>query len=118
MENDTIERPKTRVVERKSTIPRVARKPKPCDKPRFVAVIFANGKDDDTIGLQAAADDEPVQLDDKIYEPGQDIYIEGRDLVVTRTIFARPLSSSRLVYITRCQIHCRHGGAFLQPPEW
>jgi hypothetical protein len=52
--------------------------------PRFVPVIFANGEDDDGPGLQACADNEAVQFDDRVFEPGEAIMICGRKLVVRR----------------------------------
>lgn len=48
---------------------------------RFVAVIFANGEDDDLPGLIAAAKNEPVQLDEKIYKPGETIRIVARKML-------------------------------------
>lgn len=57
------------------------RKAKP--PPRFVAVIFANGEDDDLPGIAAAVANEAVQLDDRVYEPGDAISIIGRNLHVS-----------------------------------
>ena len=45
----------------------------------FVPVIFANGDDDDTTGMIAALNDDCVQYNDKIYEPGEDLeFIESK----------------------------------------
>lgn len=54
--------------------------------PRFVPVIFGNGEDDDTIGLQAAFDNQVVQMGERIYEPGDNIQIDGMHLIIYRRI--------------------------------
>jgi hypothetical protein len=59
--------------------------------PRFVPVIFANGEDDDGPGLQACFDNEAVQFDDRIYEPGEPVSIFGRRIVICAPIVSKGL---------------------------
>lgn len=62
---------------------------KPCADLRkmFVAVIFANGKDDDLLGLAAAVENEPVQFDEHVYMPGEDILIERRHIILSKGLW-------------------------------
>lgn len=62
-------------------LPRAARK---VDRSIWnVPVIFANGRDDDGPGLVAAAANERVLFDAKIYEPDENIDIVGRNLALS-----------------------------------
>ena len=68
---------------------------KPRDKVRpkldlgllFVPVIFANGEDDDVPGLVAAIEHKPVQFDERIYAPDEDIVISGRSILLKQKIY-------------------------------
>ena len=71
--------------------------------PRFVPVIFANGEDDDAPGLQACFDDEPVQYENRIYEPGEAVTIFGRHLILSRAVIAR-CTTGRWTHIHSCLI--------------
>jgi hypothetical protein len=73
--------------------------------PRFVPVIFANGEDDDAPGLQACFDDEAVQLDGRIHEPGETVEICGRHIVLTREVVAS--ARGRQTVIDGCYIEPR-----------
>lgn len=46
----------------------------------LVPVIFANGEDDDLPGFTAALRNEPVLFGETIYQPGEDITINGKRL--------------------------------------
>lgn len=70
--------------------------------PRFVPVIFANGQDNDSPGLQAACDNEAVQFDDRVYEPGESIDIIGRTLLLEQTVTAR--DGGRHILIKDCYL--------------
>ncbi len=56
-------------------------------KKLFVPVIFANGEDDDTQGLIAAIENERVQFDEKIYDPGEHISISDRKILLSPAVF-------------------------------
>lgn len=73
--------------------------------PRFVAVIFGNGEDDDTPGLQAACDNDAVQVDGRVFEPGEDILIYDKHLLFYRQIATSPMG--RNIYITQCRLEYR-----------
>jgi len=47
---------------------------------QFVPVIFANGRDDDLPGLQAAVRNEAVQFDERIYQPDESLQIIRRTI--------------------------------------
>lgn len=53
----------------------------------FVPVIFANGVDDDVPGLVAAIEHKLVQFDDKLYEPREDIEINGRTILLSKQLY-------------------------------
>lgn len=61
-------------------IRKLSPKPRRELKTMFLPVIFANGEDDDTPGFIAAMKEEPVQFDEKIYEPGERIDIVCRQI--------------------------------------
>ena len=52
-------------------------------KTLFIPVIFANGEDDDEPGLTAAANNEIVQFDETVYQPGQPITITNRQIRIS-----------------------------------
>lgn len=78
-------------------------KPKVDLRAIFVPVIFANGTDDDSTGLQAAVDNEAVMFDDKVYQTDEALVIEGRELVVTRTVVAT--RKGRKITIRDCDFY-------------
>lgn len=59
-------------------VPSVKRKEEPAFD--FVPVIFANGVDDDLPGFEAAVKNERVQFDEHIYEEGEALLIDKREL--------------------------------------
>jgi hypothetical protein len=66
----------------------------------FVPVIFGNGKDDDTRGLLAALLNEPVYLEDRVYQPGEDMTICGMHLVFQRLrIEAQPIECRHVTFV-------------------
>ncbi len=52
----------------------------------MIPVIFANGKDDDTLGLAAAFRNETVLFDEKEIKPFEDIVLYKRTIILTRPI--------------------------------
>lgn len=73
--------------------------------PRFVPVIFGNGEDDDTLGLEACYLNWAFLMDGRIYEPGEDVVIEGKHLIFYRHI--RAPRTARLVSIVNCRTEYR-----------
>lgn len=75
---------------------KLVRKKSPHAKPReqwdFVPVIFANGVDDDLMGIEAAVKNERVQYEEKVYKPGEDITIDGKKirLKCSKVVFMDP----------------------------
>lgn len=72
--------------------------------PRFVPVIFANGEEDDAPGLQAAFDNDAVQFDGRIYEPGEPIAITGRHIVLGVTVNDTTRPPGRKIHISDCYL--------------
>lgn len=79
--------------------PRVKKKPLPVP---FYAVIFANGKDCDAFGLEAAAANEFVMFDERLFVPGEDIRIYGRDIYFSRIPDYRGAKGGRVIYFDKC----------------
>jgi len=53
----------------------------------FVPVLFANGEDDDLLGLVAAFEHKPVMYDGKVYQPAEGITVKDRQLRLSRPIY-------------------------------
>ena len=51
-----------------------------------IPVVFANGEDDDTLGLVATLSNQRVIYEEDTYEVGQDVRIEGRRLLISRPL--------------------------------
>ena len=81
---------------------RTQKKPLPVP---FYAVIFANGEDCDAFGLEAASANDFVMFDERLFMPGEDITIEGRDLYFSRRAVLTG-SGGRHITITRCNLLC------------
>ncbi|AOG04216.1 hypothetical protein [Bosea sp. RAC05] len=66
---------------------RTAPRPDIAARLNLVPVIFANGTDDDLPGLVAAIGNGRVLFDERVYEPGETIVVERRNLRSSRRIF-------------------------------
>jgi len=82
-------------------------KQRPSEKslPKFFPVIFANGSDDDSPGLQALANDEDVMFDGRVYTITDPINIFGRRLFLTRPVYF--VCTLREVCIEDCLVYVR-----------
>ena len=74
--------------------------------PEFIPVIFANGEDDDSDGIQAAVNNKKVLYGDTIYQPGQDLVVAKMTLCINKLIRVPKMSrpGDRLVFFNTCTI--------------
>ena len=73
--------------------------------PRFHYVIFADGETCDATGLEAAAGNDFVLFDDRVYAPGEDIVIDGRQMWFSRVAYLTgPAAGGRRVSIIGCTL--------------
>lgn len=85
-------------------------------KTLFIPVIFANGEDDDEPGLTAAANNEIVQFDETVYQPGQPITIVNRKILISGRMWFVDFS-----FVHWWHLRCKkpmpgHGGRVVTTP--